>query len=53
MAEDPDELEAVLTGKRQAPGAQPAPPPKPEGAGGLLGKAGQLFGGGGKKGGGG
>jgi twitching motility protein PilT len=50
VAEYPDELEAVITGKRPAPGAQPAPPPKPEGAGGLLGKAGQLFGGG-KKGG--
>jgi twitching motility protein PilT len=54
VAEYPDELEAVLSGKRQAPGAQPAPapPPKPEGGGGLFGKAGQLFGGGSKKGGG-
>ena len=50
LAEYPDELEAVLTGKKPAPGAAPAPPPpKAEGAGGLLGKAGQLFGG--KKGG--
>jgi twitching motility protein PilT len=43
-AEYPDELEAVLSGKRQAPGAAPPPPPKPEEKGGLLGKAGQLFG---------
>jgi twitching motility protein PilT len=43
-AEYPEELEAVLSGKRQAPGAAPAPPPKPEEKGGLLGKAGQLFG---------
>ncbi len=52
VAEYPEELEAVLTGKRPAAGAAPAPPPpppKPEGVGGLLGKAGQLFGG--KKGG--
>ncbi len=53
VAEYPDELEAVLSGKRQAPGAPPPPPPKPEGGGGLFGKAGQLFGGGSKKGGGG
>ncbi|HEY8087936.1 MAG TPA: hypothetical protein VIF09_08825, partial [Polyangiaceae bacterium] len=46
-AEYPDELEAVLDGKRPAPGAPAlAPPPqaKPETAGGLLGKAGQIFG---------
>jgi twitching motility protein PilT len=43
VAEHPDELDAVLSGKRPAPGAQ-APAPKPEPAGGLLGKAGQLFG---------
>ncbi len=44
-AEYPDELEAVLSGKRQAPGAAaPPPPPKSEEKGGLLGKAGQLFG---------
>jgi twitching motility protein PilT len=43
VAENPDDLDAVLGGKR-APGA-PAPeaPKKPE-AGGLLGKAGNLFG---------
>jgi twitching motility protein PilT len=45
VAEFPDELEAILDGKRPAPGAAPAPPPpKPEAAGGLLGKAGQIFG---------
>jgi twitching motility protein PilT len=49
VAESPDELEAIVSGKRG-----PAPPPAPEparkpDAGGLLGKAGQLFGG--KKGG--
>jgi twitching motility protein PilT len=45
VAEYPDELDAVLSGKRQAPGAAPpAPAAKPEAAGGLLGKAGQLFG---------
>jgi twitching motility protein PilT len=48
VAESPDELDAIVSGKRA-----PAPPPpeaakKPD-AGGLLGKAGQLFGG--KKGG--
>jgi twitching motility protein PilT len=51
-AEYPEELAAVLSGKRPAPGAvaaalpgapQPAPP-KQEERGGLLGKAGQLFG---------
>ena len=44
VAENPDDLEAILSGKRAAPGAAPAPPPKAEPAGGLLGKAGQLFG---------
>jgi twitching motility protein PilT len=47
VAESPDELEAILDGRRPAPGAvapAPAPAPKPEAAGGLLGKAGQLFG---------
>jgi len=43
VAEHPDELDAILSGKRAAPGAQ-APAPKPEPAAGLLGKAGQLFG---------
>jgi twitching motility protein PilT len=46
VAENPEELDAILSGRKQAPGAQPAIPPgaKPEGAQGLLGKAGQLFG---------
>jgi twitching motility protein PilT len=49
VAESPDELEAIFAGKRPPPGAVAAqapvqPAPKPEGAGGLLGKAGQLFG---------
>jgi twitching motility protein PilT len=39
-AENPDELEAVLSGKRAAAAAAP----QPEQAAGLLGKAGQLFG---------
>jgi twitching motility protein PilT len=44
-AENPDELEAILSGKRApAAAAAPAPAPKPEPAAGLLGKAGQLFG---------
>jgi twitching motility protein PilT len=45
-AEYPEELEAVLSGKRQPPSAQAAPPQpaKPEAATGLLGKAGALFG---------
>ena len=36
----------ILSGRKPAPGAQPVMPPgaKPEGAPGLLGKAGQLFG---------
>jgi twitching motility protein PilT len=41
-AENADELEANLSGKR-APAAA-VPPPKADPAGGLLGKAGQLFG---------
>jgi twitching motility protein PilT len=44
VAEAPDELEAVLAGKRVPPPAPEAAKNKPE-AGGLLGKAGQLFGG--------
>jgi twitching motility protein PilT len=44
VAELPDDLEQVFAGKRPPPGAVAAPPLKPEGAGGLLGKAGQLFG---------
>jgi twitching motility protein PilT len=51
VAESPDELEAVLAGRRERmpslPNAQPTAPqpqPKPDAAGGLLGKAGQLFG---------
>ncbi|MGH7440717.1 MAG: type IV pilus twitching motility protein PilT, partial [Polyangiaceae bacterium] len=43
VAEAPEELEAVLSGKR-APPAPPEAAKKPD-AGGLLGKAGQLFGG--------
>jgi twitching motility protein PilT len=41
-AENPDDLDAVLSGKRPAAGAPPVP--KPEQAPGLLGKAGQIFG---------
>jgi len=46
VAENPEELDAILSGRKPPPGAQPAMPPgaKPEGAPGLLGKAGQLFG---------
>jgi twitching motility protein PilT len=44
VAELPEELEAVFAGKRPPPGAVAAQPPKPEATGGLLGKAGQLFG---------
>jgi twitching motility protein PilT len=44
VAELPEELEAVFSGKRPPPGAIAAQPQKPEAAGGLLGKAGQLFG---------
>ncbi|HEX8789862.1 MAG TPA: PilT/PilU family type 4a pilus ATPase [Polyangiaceae bacterium] len=46
VAENPEELDAILSGRKPPPGAQPAVPPgaKPEGAPGLLGKAGQLFG---------
>ncbi|HEY3822750.1 MAG TPA: PilT/PilU family type 4a pilus ATPase [Polyangiaceae bacterium] len=44
VAELPEELEAVFSGKRPPPGAVAAPPLKPEATGGLLGKAGQLFG---------
>jgi twitching motility protein PilT len=41
-AESPDELEAVLAGKRQPP-PSPEPPKKPDAAG-FIGKAGQIFG---------
>jgi twitching motility protein PilT len=41
-AENPDDLDAILSGKRAPAGAPP--PPKPEQAPGLLGKAGQIFG---------
>jgi twitching motility protein PilT len=46
VAENPEELDAILSGRKPALGAQPVMPPgaKPEGAPGLLGKAGQLFG---------
>jgi twitching motility protein PilT len=44
VAELPEELEAVFSGKRPPPGAIAAQAPKPETTGGLLGKAGQLFG---------
>jgi twitching motility protein PilT len=44
-AENAEELEALLSGKRVAAAAPAAPPPKAEPAPGLLGKAGQLFGG--------
>ncbi len=46
VAENPEELDAILSGRKAPPGAQPVAPPgaKPEGAPGLLGKAGQLFG---------
>ena len=46
VAENPEDLDAILSGRKPAPGAQPVMPPgaKPEGAPGLLGKAGQLFG---------
>jgi twitching motility protein PilT len=46
VAENPEELDAILSGRKPAPGAQPVMPPgaKPEGAQGILGKAGQLFG---------
>jgi twitching motility protein PilT len=47
VAEAPDELEAIVSGKRAPAGAAAMPDPakKPEAAGGLLGKAGQIFGG--------
>ena len=45
VAESPDEVDGILTGKRVPVGAQvPPQAAKPEGAGGLLGKAGQIFG---------
>jgi twitching motility protein PilT len=48
VAEHPEELDAVLSGKRgpaaQAPAAAPPAQPKQDIAGGLLGKAGQIFG---------
>ena len=44
VAELPEELEAVFSGKRAPPGAIAVQAPKPETTGGLRGKAGQLFG---------
>lgn len=46
VAENSEELDAVLSGRKPPAGAQPVAPPgaKPEGAGGILGKAGNLFG---------
>jgi twitching motility protein PilT len=40
VAENPDDLDAILSGKRPAPGAPPVPQAKPQPAGGLLGKKG-------------
>jgi twitching motility protein PilT len=42
FAEAPEELDAVLSGKRQAP-PPPLEPKRPDAAG-LIGKAGQIFG---------
>jgi twitching motility protein PilT len=42
LAEAPEELDAVLSGKRQ-PAAPPLEPPKRPDAAGLIGKAGQIF----------
>ncbi len=42
-AENADELDAMLSGKRQPPAPAPEPPKKPDAAG-LIGKAGQIFG---------
>jgi len=42
VADNPEELEALITGKQAAAKAPPEPPKKE--AGGLLGKAGNLFG---------
>jgi hypothetical protein len=44
LAEAPEELDAVLTGKRQPPPPPPMEPPKRPDAAGLIGKAGQIFG---------
>jgi twitching motility protein PilT len=44
VAENPEELEAVVAGARRAPGPDTAPHNKRPDAGGLLGKAGQIFG---------
>jgi twitching motility protein PilT len=44
VAELPEDLEAIFAGKRPPPGAIAAQPPKPEAAGGLMAKAGQIFG---------
>jgi twitching motility protein PilT len=47
VAESPDDLEGILAGKRGpgalAPVAPPPAAPKPDAAGGILGKAGQIF----------
>jgi twitching motility protein PilT len=44
VAELPEDLEAVFAGRRPPPGAIAAQPPKPDAAGGLMAKAGQIFG---------
>jgi twitching motility protein PilT len=44
VAELPEDLEAIFAGKRPPPGAIAVQPPKTDAAGGLLAKAGQIFG---------
>ena len=47
VAENPEDLEGTLAGKRgpaaQQPAAPPPAAPKPDAAAGILGKAGQIF----------